>query len=88
VVCHDEAFWHGRVRGARLMACFDCHTIMVRESPHFQLAAQMVVDPIPRRTWGMVAGLVVIIGICAILCSLVSRRWRASHRADRGAAPR
>lgn len=36
--CHDEAFWHGKTHGMRLMACFDCHTVMVRTSSDFQLA--------------------------------------------------
>jgi formate-dependent nitrite reductase cytochrome c552 subunit len=36
--CHDEAFWHGETHGLRRMACFDCHIVMVRMSPAFQLA--------------------------------------------------
>jgi formate-dependent nitrite reductase cytochrome c552 subunit len=30
--CHDEAFWHGKLRGARRLACFDCHLVMTRMS--------------------------------------------------------
>jgi len=36
--CHDEAFWHGKTHPLRRMACFDCHVVMVRMSPTFQLA--------------------------------------------------
>lgn len=51
--CHDEAFWHGRLHGMRRMACFDCHVVMVRMSPTFQLAPAAADQDWNRgRTWG------------------------------------
>jgi len=35
--CHDEAFWHADTHRMRRLACFDCHVVMVRMSPTFQL---------------------------------------------------
>jgi len=37
--CHDEAFWHADTQRMRRMACFDCHVVMVRMSPTFQLVS-------------------------------------------------
>lgn len=51
--CHDEAFWHGNTHGLRRMACFDCHVVMVRMSPTFQLAPAAAGEGWNRgRTWG------------------------------------
>jgi len=51
--CHDEAFWHGKTHGLRRMACFDCHVVMVRMSPTFQLAPAAAGEDWNRgRTWG------------------------------------
>jgi hypothetical protein len=64
--CHDEAFWHhGKHHGLRGMACFDCHVVMVRMSPTFQLAPAAAGQDWNRgRTWrdaalvGLLAGVV------------------------------
>lgn len=64
--CHDEAFWHGRkTHPLRRMACFDCHVVMVRMSPTFQLAPAAADQDWNRgRTWrdaallGLLAGAV------------------------------
>jgi hypothetical protein len=55
--CHDEAFWHGgKTRGSRRMACFDCHVVMVRMSPTFQLAPAAAGEDWNRgRTWACAA---------------------------------
>jgi hypothetical protein len=63
--CHDEAFWHGKTHPLRRMACFDCHVVMVRMSPTFQLAPAAAGENWNRgRTWrdaallGLLAGAV------------------------------
>jgi len=64
--CHDEAFWHGgKTHSLRRMACFDCHVVMVRMSPTFQLAPVAAGQDWNRgRTWrdaalaGLLAGAV------------------------------
>jgi hypothetical protein len=64
--CHDEAFWHGgKTHPLRRMACFDCHVVMVRMSPTFQLAPAAAGEDWNRgRTWrdaallGLLAGAV------------------------------
>jgi hypothetical protein len=87
IVCHDEAFWHGKTHSARPMACFDCHTIMVRESPQFQLSSPMAVAPIHPSTWRAAIGGGVIVGIFAAFGGIIFRRRRARHsRADGGGA--
>jgi hypothetical protein len=55
--CHDEAFWHGgKTRRLRRMACFDCHVVMVRMSPTFQLAPAAAGEDWNRGpTWGCAA---------------------------------
>ena len=76
VVCHDEAFWHGETHGFRRMACFDCHTIMLRDSPKFQLSSQMPDSWSKPRTIGAVACGGIILGLCAALGGLFFRRRR------------
>lgn len=50
--CHDEAFWHADTQRMRRMACFDCHLVMVRMSPAFQLAPAAMGETWNRgRTW-------------------------------------
>jgi len=61
--CHDEAFWHGHVAGARRLACFDCHLVMTQMSRSAQLAPPYVATWNNWRTWsraiviGMLAGI-------------------------------
>jgi formate-dependent nitrite reductase cytochrome c552 subunit len=68
--CHDEAFWHGGTHGLRRMACFDCHVVMVRTSPTFQLAPAAAGASWNRgRTWGDAA-------IVGLLAGAVFGGWR------------
>lgn len=53
--CHDEAFWHGNIKGARRLACFDCHLVMRQMSPTGQLAPPFTYPWNNRRTWGLAA---------------------------------
>jgi hypothetical protein len=61
--CHDEAFWHGRLQGARRLACFDCHLVMTRMSRSAQLAPPYVAPWNNRRTWSVAIGVGIIAGI-------------------------
>jgi len=61
--CHDEAYFHSKTHGMRRMACFDCHVVMVRMSPTFQLSPAAAGQDWNRgRTWrdaalvGLLAG--------------------------------
>ncbi len=68
--CHDEAFWHGTTHGLRRMACFDCHVVMVRMSPTFQLAPAAAGENWNRgRTWGDAA-------LVGLLAGAVFGGWR------------
>ncbi len=71
--CHDEAFWHGgggKTHGLRRMACFDCHVVMVRMSPTFQLAPAAAGEDWNRgRTWGDAA-------LVGLLAGAVFGEWR------------
>src|SRR5512146_2251467 len=68
--CHDEAFWHGATHGMRQMACFDCHIVMVRMSPTFQLSpAAAGADWNRGRTWGDAA-------MVGLLAGAVFGGWR------------
>jgi len=68
--CHDEAFWHGGTHGLRRMACFDCHVVMVRMSPAFQLAPAAAGAAWNRgRTWGDAA-------MVGLLAGAVFGGWR------------
>ena len=70
--CHDEAFWHGggKAHGLRRMACFDCHVVMVRRSPTFQLAPAAAGQDWNRgRTWGDAA-------LMGLLAGAVFGGWR------------
>jgi hypothetical protein len=75
--CHDEAFWHGgKTRGLRRMACFDCHVVMVRMSPTFQLAPAAGEDWNRGRTWGCIA----LVGLLAGAMFGGLRRLRLRRR--------
>lgn len=74
LVCHDEAFWHGKTHGFRRLACFDCHTIMERQSPSFQLSAQMTGVWNRPRTWGATAAGGLALGLCVALGAAIFRR--------------
>jgi hypothetical protein len=77
--CHDEAFWHGKTRGLRRMACFDCHVVMVRMSPTFQLAPAAAGEDWNRgRTWGDAALLGLLAG--AVFGGWRRLRLRRRHR--------
>jgi hypothetical protein len=68
--CHDEAFFHGKTHGLRRMACFDCHVVMVRMSPTFQLAPAAAGEGWNRgRTWGDAA-------LLGLLAGAVFGGWR------------
>jgi hypothetical protein len=70
--CHDEAFWHGggKAHGLRRMACFDCHVVMVRMSPTFQLAPAAAGEDWNRgRTWSDAA-------LVGLLAGAVFGGWR------------
>jgi hypothetical protein len=70
--CHDEAFWHDgrKAHGLRPMACFDCHVVMVRMSPTFQLAPAAAGEDWNRgRTWGDAA-------LLGLLAGAVFGGWR------------
>lgn len=68
--CHDEAFWHGTTHGLRRMACFDCHVVMVRMSPTFQLTPAAAGAAWNRgRTWGDAA-------LVGLLAGAVFGGWR------------
>jgi Cytochrome c554 and c-prime len=69
--CHDETFWHGgKTHPLRRMACFDCHVVMVRMSPTFQLAPAAADEPWNRgRTWGGAA-------LLGLLAGAVFGGWR------------
>jgi hypothetical protein len=79
--CHDEAFWHGgKTRGFRRMACFDCHVVMVRMSPTFQLAPAAAGEDWNRgRTWGCIA----LVGLLAGAMFGGWRRLRLRRRRKR-----
>jgi hypothetical protein len=77
IVCHDEAFWHGATHGLRRMACFDCHTIMLRQSPKFQFSAQTPDRWTEPRSFGAAASGGLILGLCAALGGLFIRRRRS-----------
>jgi Cytochrome c554 and c-prime len=53
--CHDEAFWHAKISGARGLACFDCHLVMRRMSRIGQLAPPFTHPWNNRRTWALAA---------------------------------
>jgi hypothetical protein len=75
--CHDEAFWHGQPHGLRRMACFDCHIVMVRMSPSFQLAPAAAGQEWNRgRTWGGAA----LVGLLAGAVFGGLRRLRLRRR--------
>jgi hypothetical protein len=76
--CHDEAFWHGKTGQARRMACFDCHVVMVRESPQFQLASSAYESWNNSRTWASAA----IAGLLAGVVFGVWKRARSRSRRD------
>ena len=61
--CHDEAFWHGNLHGARRLACFDCHLVMTRMSRSAQLAPPYVAPWNNRHTWSTAIGTGVLAGI-------------------------
>jgi formate-dependent nitrite reductase cytochrome c552 subunit len=61
--CHDEAFWHGHVHGARRLACFDCHLVMTRMSRSAQLAPPYVAPWNNRRTWSRAIAIGLFAGI-------------------------
>ena len=61
--CHDEAFWHGSLHGARRLACFDCHLVMTRMSRSAQLTPPYVAPWNNRHTWGVAIGTGIIAGI-------------------------
>lgn len=69
--CHDEAFWHGgKTHPLRRMACFDCHVVMVRMSPAFQLAPAAAGEDWNRgRTWSDAA-------LAGLLAGAVFGGWR------------
>jgi hypothetical protein len=68
--CHDEAFFHGKTHGMRRMACFDCHVVMVRMSPTFQLSPAAAGEDWNRgRTWGDAA-------LVGLLAGAVFGGWR------------
>jgi hypothetical protein len=75
--CHDEAFWHHNgknVHGLRPMACFDCHVVMVRMSPTFQLAPAAAGEDWNRgRTWRDAA-------LVGLLAGAVFGGWRRLRR--------
>jgi hypothetical protein len=73
--CHDEAFWHGgKTHPFRRMACFDCHVVMVRMSPTFQLAPAAAGQDWNRgRTWGDAA-------LVGLLVGAVFGGWRRLRR--------
>ncbi|HLK86319.1 MAG TPA: hypothetical protein VKT27_07390 [Candidatus Binataceae bacterium] len=76
--CHDEAFWHGgKTHPMRRMACFDCHVVMVRMSPTFQLAPAAAGQEWNRaRTWRGAA----LIGLLAGAAFGGWRRLRIARR--------
>jgi len=81
--CHDEAFWHGggKIRGLRRMACFDCHVVMVRMSPTFQLSPAAADEDWNRaRTWGDAA----LVGLLAGAVFGGWRRLRGERRRRKG----
>jgi hypothetical protein len=79
--CHDEAFWHGSTHGFRRMACFDCHIVMVRMSPTFQLAPAAAGQDWNRgRTWGEAA----LVGLLAGAMFGGWRRLRLRRRRSKG----
>jgi DmsE family decaheme c-type cytochrome len=46
--CHERGehvFWRASTHGSRGLACTDCHTIMRKESPQFQLTSAPLVTP-------------------------------------------
>src|SRR5690242_8856645 len=79
--CHDEAFWHGGTRGARAMACFDCHLVMARMSRTGQLAPPYSAFCYRRRSWGIAAGGGLLLGL---FTGVVFRRRRPRDRAPKG----
>ena len=77
--CHDEAFWHGKTHPLRRMACFDCHVVMVRMSPTFQLAPAAAGEDWNRgRTWRDAALLGLLAG--AVLGGWRRRRLRRRRK--------
>lgn len=74
--CHDEAFWHGATRGARRLACFDCHLVMTPIRRSAQLAPPYVAPWNNRRTWGRVIGVGILAGI---FTGTVFRRRRGAR---------
>ncbi|MGH7905085.1 MAG: hypothetical protein ACREP6_00490, partial [Candidatus Binataceae bacterium] len=81
LVCHDEAYWHGRTHGARPLACFDCHTIMERQSPQFQLSPALTTTGWSNaRTWGGAAGGGAALGLIGAIGAIIFRRRNGGRR--------
>ncbi len=80
--CHDETFWQGgKTHPFRRMACFDCHVVMVRMSPTFQLAPAAADQDWNRgRTWGDAA----LLGLLAGAVFGGWRRLRIARRRRKG----
>lgn len=82
LVCHDEAYWHGETHGMRPIACFDCHTIMLRESPHSQLSTPLLGGWNKGRMWRNAAEAGLLFGALGAIGRIFSRRRRrTSERA-------
>jgi len=82
--CHDEAFWHGAVHGARRLACFDCHLVMTRMSRAGQLAPPYVAPWSNRRTWNLAMGGGFLTGI---FTGAIFRRRRTPREEGRAKVP-
>ena len=81
--CHDEAFWHGAIHGARRLACFDCHLVMTRMGRTAQLAPPYVAPWNNRRTWSRAIGGGILAGI---FTGVVFRRRRGARAESRNAS--
>jgi Cytochrome c554 and c-prime len=79
--CHDEAFWHADTKPLRRMGCFDCHLVMVRMSPTFQLVSAAAGESWNNvRTWRNAALAGLLTGI--MYGGWRRLRWRARKKID------
>jgi hypothetical protein len=76
--CHNDMYWQAGTHGARALACFDCHLVMVRESPASQLMPPYFDSWNRARFWSLIAFAGLVAG--AVTGLFFRRRTRSRSR--------